>query len=146
MYPLVLRIITAIRSLLGFSDNVPGEVSGNIPVSGPELHIWTTCPIAISSFVKVGRIAMGDGGLEIYSDIDERRFILLNEDIDAVLDGDTRNIRLLGERYLVGSPRLSKSGRALNITIFPFYYTIPLRSVLALLEGRNRKGVVFMGK
>jgi len=34
-------------------------------------------------------------GLEIHSDLDERGFILLNVDIDAVLDGDKRDIRTL---------------------------------------------------
>ncbi|MCX6690650.1 MAG: hypothetical protein NTW33_01035 [Methanoregula sp.] len=33
--------------------------------------------------------------LEIHSDLDERGFLLLNEDIDAVLGGDKRDIRLL---------------------------------------------------
>ncbi len=146
MYPLVLQIISAIKSLLGFPGSVTGEYSGTNPVSGQKLPNWTTCPIATSSFVKVGRVAMGDEGLEIYSDIDERGFILLNEDIDAVLDGDTRNLMQLGARYLAGSARLSKSGRALNFIISPHYYTIPLRSVLAVLDGRNRKGAVFMGK
>jgi hypothetical protein len=46
----------------------------------------------------------------------------------------------------VGFARLSVSGRALNITIGAVYYTVPLRSVLAVLDGRNRKGAVFVGK
>jgi hypothetical protein len=37
--------------------------------------------------VKVGRIAMCSEGLSIYPDIDDRGFILLNGDMDAVLDG-----------------------------------------------------------
>ena len=100
----------------------------------------------IYSFRKVGRIAMCSEGLVIHSDLDERGFILLNEDIDPVLDGDKRDIRLLDARDLAGSARLSTSGRALNISIPPHYYTVPLRSVLAVLDGRNRKGAVFMGK
>ena len=38
---------------------------------------------------------MCDEGMEIPSDPEERGFILLNEDIDAVLDGDKRDVRLL---------------------------------------------------
>jgi hypothetical protein len=34
----------------------------------------------------------------------------------------------------------------LNIAISPHYYTVPLRSLLAVLDGRNRKGAVFVGK
>jgi hypothetical protein len=34
----------------------------------------------------------------------------------------------------------------LNISISPYYYTVPLRSVLAVLDGKNRKGAAFMGK
>ncbi|MCX6701076.1 MAG: hypothetical protein NTV68_14360 [Methanomicrobiales archaeon] len=33
--------------------------------------------------------------LEIRSDLDERGFLLSDEDIGAVIDGDTRDIRLL---------------------------------------------------
>jgi len=57
-----------------------------------------------------------------------------------------RITRLLDARDLAGSARLSTSGRALNISISPYYYTVPLRSVLAVLDGRNRKGAVFVGK
>jgi hypothetical protein len=49
-------------------------------------------------------------------------------------------------RTWAGSARLSTSGRALNITIGSVYYTVPLRVVLAVLDGRNRKGAVFVGK
>ena len=49
-------------------------------------------------------------------------------------------------RDLTVSARLSASGRALNITIGSVYYTVSLRSVLAVLNGRNMKGGVFVGK
>ena len=39
-----------------------------------------------------------------------RAFILLNEDIDAVLDGDKRDIRLLDARDLAGSARVIDFG------------------------------------
>lgn len=99
------------------------------------------------SFEKVGRIARCPDGLAIYSDLDDRGFILLNGDIDAVLDGYRREVRLLGRRGLVvGRARLSVSGRALNLAVPPHHYTVPLRSVLAVRDGRNRKGALFRGK
>ena len=130
------------------SDEVitPGDLTNITPVSEPALSNWTTEHVNAGSFEKVGRIAMCPDGLEIHSDLDERVFILLNEDVDAVLDGDKRNIRLLNASDMAGSARLSASGRALNMAISPFYYTVPLRSVLAVLDGRNRKGAVFVGK
>jgi len=112
----------------------------------PDIPGWITQTVPAGSFVKVGRIAICADGLEIHSDLDDRGFILLNEDIDAVLDGDKRAIRLLDARDPAGSARLSASGRALNLAISPYYYTVPLRSVSAVLDGRNRKGAMFMGK
>ncbi len=56
-------------------------------------------------------------------------------DIDAVLDGEKRDVRLLDGRGRVGFAKLSASGRALNFTIASVYYTVPLRSVLAVLDG-----------
>ncbi|MEI7434926.1 MAG: hypothetical protein WCJ93_11810 [Methanomicrobiales archaeon] len=144
MYPLFSRLISVFRSFFGLSDNSPGEVA--IVVQEPALPNWKTETVHAESFVKVGRIAMCGDGLEIHSDLDSRVFILLNEDIDAVLDGDKRDIRFLDARDLAGSARLSASGRALNIVIGSIYYTVPLRSVLAVLDGRNRKGAIFVGK
>lgn len=37
---------------------------------------------------------MCDEGMEIHSDLEERGFILLDVDIDAVLEGDKRDIGL----------------------------------------------------
>jgi hypothetical protein len=138
------RFVSVLWSFLGLSDILPGEVA-EIP-KGPELPGWKTEMIPAQSFVKVGRIAMCAEGMEIHSDIDDRGFILLNEDIDAVLDGDKQDIRLLELMDKVGLARLSESGRVMNITIRPVYYTVPLRSVLAVLDGRNRKAAVFVGK
>ena len=108
---------------------------------------FITYPSSRSSFEKAGRLIMCPEGLAIYSDLDSRVFILLNEDIDAVLDGDKREIRLLaGNRRVVGKARLSASGKALNISIGAVYYTVPMRSVLAVLDGRNRTAAVFVGK
>jgi len=88
---------------------------------------------------------MCDEGMEIHPDLDDRGFILLNEDIDAVFDGDKRDIQLLELMDKMGFARLSTSGQAMNISIPPFYSTVPLEPVLAVLDGRNRKGTVFVG-
>jgi hypothetical protein len=114
-------------------------------IQEPDLPGWKTETVPVSSFVKVGRIAMCSEGLSIYSDVDDRGFILLNGDIDAVLDGEKRDVLTLSVRNRVGFAKLSVSGRALNFSIGSVYYTVPLRSVLAVLDGRNRKGAVFMG-
>ena len=144
MLPLFSWFISALRSLLGFSAKPEDTVE--VVIQESEFPGWKTETIPVSSFVKVGRIAMCNDGLEIHSDLDERGFILLNEDIDAVLGGEKRDVRLLDSRKRVGTATLSASGRALNIAISPHYYTVPLRSVLAVLDGRNRKGAVFVGK
>jgi len=141
---LLTKLVSALRSLLGFLSKPVDAVAEGIKV--PEFPGWETETIPVSSFVKVGRIAICNDGLAMYSDLDDRGFILLNGDIDAVLDGDKRDIRLLAARNRVGFAKLSASGRALNITIGSVYYTVPLRSVLAVLDGRNRKGAVFMGR
>jgi len=139
-----LRFVLSFEVIIGFFDNSSCEV---VKVKlRPELPGWKTRVVLAESFVKVGRIAMCDEGIEIHSDLDERRFFLLNEDIDAVLDGDKRDIRLLELMDKVGFARLSPSGRALNTTIGSVYYTVPLQSVLAVLDGRNRKAAVFVEK
>jgi len=137
-------LVSALRSLLGLSGKPVDKVAEVI--QEPGLPGWKTETIPVSSFLKVGRIAMCNDGLAIYSDVDDRGFILLNGDIDAVLDGEKRDVRLLDSRGRVGTARLSVSGRALNFTIGPVYYTVPLRSVLAVLDERNRKGAMFMGR
>jgi hypothetical protein len=80
-------------------------------------------------------------GLAIYSDLDNREFVLKNGDIDPALDGDTWDV-MSGLRP-AGKARLSISGKTFNIAISAYYYTVPLRSVLAVLDGRNKeRGVV----
>jgi len=144
MVTLFSRFVSAFRSYFWLPGDSPGE--GSNVCLGPALPNWKTEVAHAEPFEKAGRIAMCNDGMEIHSDLDERGFLLLNEDIDAVLDGDKRDIRLLDAVDLVGSARLSTSGRALNFAISPYYYTVPLRSVLAVLDGRNRKGVMFVGK
>jgi hypothetical protein len=144
MFHMILRFISALKALLGFSGK-PVDTVAEV-IQEPELPGWKTETVPVSSFVKVGRIALCSEGLSIYSDVDDRGFILLNGDIDAVLDGEKRDVLTLSVRNRVGFAKLSASGRALNFTIGSVYYTVPLRSVLAVLDGRNRKGAVFVGR
>jgi hypothetical protein len=148
---LITSLVSLIRTKIGHfakgrakTEN-PGEIAKNPPeVNSPDIPGWTTETIPGQSFEKVGRIAMCAGGLAIYSDLDNREFVLSNGDIDPVLNGDTRHV-MSGLRP-VGKARLSTSGKALNIAISPYYYTVPLGSVLAVLDGRNRKGALWVGK
>jgi hypothetical protein len=92
-------------------------------VDYPDIPGWTTETILEPSFEMVGRIAMSTDGLRIYSDLDDREFVLRNGDIDPVLDGDTRDV-MHGLRP-VRKARLPASGKALNMAISPHYYTVP---------------------
>jgi hypothetical protein len=148
---LMTYLVSIIRAKIGYfvkERAKPGnreEIAKNpAEMEYPDIPGWATETIPDQSFEKVGRIAMCPGGLAIYSDLDNREFVLSNGDIDPVLDGDTRDV-MCGIRP-AGKARLSTSGKALNIAISPYYYTIPLRSVLAVLDGRNRKGALWVGK
>jgi hypothetical protein len=78
--------------------------------------------------------------LAVYSDLDNQESVLSNVDIDPFLNGDTRDF--MRGRCPVGKAQLSTSGKALKIAISPYHYAVPLRSVLAVLDGRNRKGAL----
>ena len=113
-------------------------------IAEPQSTAWITEYYNESPFEKVGRIAMCGDGLAIYTDSDTRVFLLDNRDIDAVLDGATKNIRQHDtHKKVVGKAKVSISGKALNITIGTVYYTTPLRFVLAVLDNRNHKGPLF---
>ena len=157
LLPLFTRLVAIIRGYTGYLSRYPDKTapSGTVdvaPAVQPEVETpghsgWTTTTLHAESFEKVGRISMCPDGLLVYSDLEDRGFVLLNGDIGPVLDGDRRDVTLLDRKgQVAGKAGLSASGRALNIAIPPHYYTVPLRSVLAVLEGRNRKGAVFAGK
>jgi len=115
-----------------------------VEIVEPQSTAWITEYYNESPFEKVGRIAMCGDGLAIYSDSDTRVFLLDNRDIDAVLEGATKNIRQHDtHKKVVGKAKVSTSGKALNITIGTVYYTTPLRFVLAVLDNRNHKGPLF---
>jgi len=111
-----------------------------------DLSRWTVTEQTESSFEKVGRLYVQGDDLVIRSDLDNRAFRVPLGDMDAVLDGESRAVRLLGGSDEVGVVRLSISGKAVNFSIAPFLYTTPLRDVVRVLEGRARKAAVFVGR
>ena len=107
---------------------------------------WTITEHLESPFEKVGRIYIEGENLVIRSDLDQRGFSIPLSDIPAVLDGDTELIFLLDGKTEVGTVRISTSGRAMNFTIEPFYYTTPLQSITKMLAGEQRKAPLFVGR
>ncbi len=77
-------------------------------------------------------------------DLDNRGFFMGDEDLDLALTGGVGSVRLLDTAGVIGTARLSTSGRALNILIDQQLYTIPLRSLTPVITGCNRKGPLFV--
>ena len=124
-----------------------GDHSTSLNESPVDLSRWTVTQHIESPFEKVGRLYVQGDDLVIRSDLDSRGFRVPLGDMDAVLDGESRAIRLLGgSGEEVGVVRLSVSGKAVNITISPYLYTTPLRDVVRVLEGLARKAAVFVGR
>lgn len=111
-----------------------------------DLSRWSVTEHAESPFEKVGRLYVGGDTLVIRSEIDPRGFCVTLVDVEAVLDGETKSVRLFDGRNIVGTTRLSVSGRAVNFSIDPFFYTTPLRSVVRILAGEQRKAPLFVGR
>lgn len=111
-----------------------------------DLSRWTVTEHIESPFEKVGRIYLVGPDMVIRSDLDSRGFQVPLDDVDAVLDGESKAIRLLGSEEQIGTTHLSTSGRAMNFTIAPFYYTTPLYSVNRMLAGEQRKAPLFVGR
>ena len=107
---------------------------------------WTITEHTESPFEKAGRLYIEGENLVIRSDLDPRGFCIPRADLPAVLDGEVRPVCLLESREEAGTIRLSASGRAMNISIDPFYYTTPLQSVLRMLAGEQRKAPLFVGR
>ena len=84
--------------------------------------------------------------LVIWSDLDHRGFSVPLAEVPVVLDGDTRPIWLLESEAEAGTVHLSTSGRAMNFTIPPFYYTTPLQSIMRMLAGEQRRAPLFVGR
>jgi hypothetical protein len=117
-----------------------------IPQGGGAMSAWTVTEHIESPFEKVGRIYIERENLVIRSELECRGFCIPLSDIPAVLDGDTRPVRVLESSEEAGTVHLSTSGRAMNITIEPFFYTTPLYSITRMLAGEQRKAPLFVGR
>jgi hypothetical protein len=111
-----------------------------------DLSRWTITEHVESPFEKVGRIYIVGPDMVIRSDLDSRGFRIPLDEIGAVLDGETKAIQLLGSEEQVGTTHLSTSGRAMNFTTDPFFYTTPLKSLTRMLAGEQRKAPLFVGR
>jgi hypothetical protein len=110
---------------------VPIDETEPVSASTPESSIgssWVVTTHPEPTFEKVGRVYMDNGDLIIRSDLDPRGFFLGDEDLDLALTGGVGSIRLLDTAGVIGTARLSTSGRALNILIDQQLHTVPLRS------------------
>jgi hypothetical protein len=96
--------------------------------------------------VKVGRVYLDAGDLIIRSDRDSWGFILPEDDIDKALTGGSGTVRLLDLTATVGTAHLSSSGLALNIVIDQQLHTVPLRSLIPVLNRNHRKAPLFVPK
>jgi len=122
------------------------DLSTSLNESPVDLSRWTVTEHTESPFEKVVRLYVQVDYLVIRSDLDNRGFRVPLVDVDAVLDGELRAVRLLGGDEEVGVVRLSVSGRGVNFLIEPVLYTSPLTRVVDVLEGRARKAAVFVGR
>jgi len=134
-----------------------GDSSSSPPVSAPVTAItnepalvtagfeeWSVRSYVDPVFVKVGRVYLDAGDLVIRSDRDSRGFLLSEDDIDKALTGGSGKVRLLDLRATVGTAHLSTSGLALNLIIERQLHTVPLRSLIPVLNGNHRKAPVFV--
>jgi hypothetical protein len=111
-----------------------------------DLSRWTITEHVESPFEKVGRLYLVGPDMVIRSDLDSRGFRVPLADVDAVINGDPQSIRLLSTGKKVGTAQISTSGRAMNFSIEPFFYTTPLYSVMRMLAGEQRKAPLFVGR
>lgn len=121
-----------------------------VPVAEPEIPYdfsrWTITEYSESPFEKVGRLYIEGDILVIRSDLDTRGFYVPLVDVVAVLKGDPQAVRLLETREEIGTVKLSASAKAVNFWIDPFLYTTPMTRVMEVLERRERKAAVFVGR
>ena len=92
----------------------------------------------------MGRVFLDAGDLVIRSDQDARGFALPGDDLDLALTGSTGTVRLLDSFETVGTAHLSTSGLALNLIIDRQLHTIPMRSLMRVITGQNRKAPLFL--
>ncbi len=126
---------------------VIGDETEPVSASTPESSLgssWVVTTHTEPTFEKVGRVYMDNGDLIIRSDLDSRGFFLGDEDLDLALTGGVGSVRLLDSAGVIGTARLSTSGRALNMLIDEQLHTVPLRSLTPVITGCNRKGPLFV--
>jgi hypothetical protein len=129
---------------------VGGLSTSSIAISESEsvvdLSRWIVTEHVESPFEKVGRIYLVGPDLVIRSDLDSRGFRVPLADVVAVINGEPQSVRLLSTGKKVGTTQISTSGRAMNFTIEPFFYTTPLFSVIRMLAGEQKKAPLFVGR
>lgn len=111
-----------------------------------DLSRWSVTEHIESPFEKVGRIYLVGSDMVIRSYLDTRGFRIPLADVDAVINGEPQSIRLLTTGKKVGTAQSSTSGRAMNLSIDPFFYTTPLQSLTRMLAGEQRKAPLFVGR
>jgi hypothetical protein len=105
---------------------------------------WEIRPCKPREFDKVGRLFMEAGDLVIK--IDGLPFYgVTARDIKRLLDREVVDVRETGGHSPIGTARPSMSGKGINFRIGERFYTVPLRNVVAVVEGRARKAAVFAG-
>jgi len=112
----------------------------------PVSDAWTVRTYLDPVFVKIGRVYVESGDLVIRSDQDPRGFLLPEEEIELAFAGREGAVSLLDLTATVGTAHVSTSGRALNIVIDQQLHTVPLRSLLPVLNGNHHKAPLFVPK
>jgi hypothetical protein len=159
MLDLIAAFVSRVRGLFPKNENLIGTassaVSEPVPVSEVrsgleepivDLSRWTITLHEESPFEKVGRLYLEGTNLIIRSEIDGRGFFIGLADVAIILDGDSGPIRLLSDGSITGTAKKSTSGLAMNFTIAPFFYTMPLRSLNPVLDEQVRKAPLFVGR
>ncbi len=136
--------VTGTTGTLATTPALMAEISAESLPAPAGLEDWSVHPYADPTFEKIGRVYLDAGDLIIRSDRDERVFLLVAEDLDAALTGGTGTVRLLESLTTVGTAHLSTSGLALNLVIDGQLHTVPMRSLMRVLTGANRKAPLFV--
>jgi len=99
-----------------------------------------------SPFEKIGRLYLSGENLVIRSELDRRVFSMRLSDVDEVLEGEVGVVYSLDGENQIGTAKVSVSGKGMNLTIKPFHYTTPLQSLTRMLDGKQRKAPLFVGR
>jgi hypothetical protein len=107
---------------------------------------WKVSHHPRSPFEKVGRLYLSGENLVIRSELDRRGFSMRLSDIEKVLDREVGIVYSIDGENQIGTAKLSVSGKGMNFTIKPFFYTTPLQSLTRMLDGEQRKAPLFVGR